>query len=89
LAPRAVHGHTGPWRVGRRCVVHVDPGSVRRVGRDGQSGAETVDPLTGQGLAPYAPSTFTRWVKDLHRALFMGTPGHGVSGVGALFMLIL
>jgi len=57
--------------------------------RDGQSGAETVDPLTGQGLAPYAPSTFTRWVKDLHRALFMGTPGHGVSGVGALFMLIL
>ncbi|KAF2407353.1 sulfite reductase (NADPH) flavoprotein alpha-component [Pseudomonas antarctica] len=57
--------------------------------RDGQSGAETVDPLTGQGLAPYQPSTFTRWVKDLHRSLFMGTPGHGVSGVGALFMLIL
>ncbi|MFS2156752.1 PepSY domain-containing protein [Pseudomonas sp. Pseusp122] len=57
--------------------------------RDGQSGAETVDPLTGQGLAPYQPSTFTRWVKDLHRSLFMGIPGHGVSGIGALFMLIL
>ena len=28
-------------------------------------------------------------MKDLHRSLFMGTPGHGVSGVGALFMLIL
>ena len=57
--------------------------------RDGQSGAETVDPLTGQGLAPSAPSAFTRWVKDLHRSLFMGTQGHGVSGVGALLMLIL
>ena len=55
----------------------------------GQSGADMVDPLTGQGLAPYAPSAFTRWVKDLHRSLFMGTPGHGVSGAGALFMLIL
>jgi sulfite reductase (NADPH) flavoprotein alpha-component len=57
--------------------------------QDGQSGAEKVDPLTGQGLAPYEPSAFSRWIKDLHRSLFMGTPGHGVAGVGALFMLIL
>ncbi|WP_339464269.1 PepSY domain-containing protein [Pseudomonas sp. EA_65y_Pfl2_P74] len=57
--------------------------------QDGRSGAEKVDPLTGQGLAPYEPSGFSRWVKDLHRSLFLGTPGHGVSGVGALFMLIL
>ncbi|MBK5550009.1 PepSY domain-containing protein [Pseudomonas sp. TH03] len=57
--------------------------------QDGQSGTEKVDPLTGQGLAPYEPSAFTRWMKDLHRSLFMGTPGHGVSGAGALFMLIL
>ncbi|CAI8988006.1 PepSY domain-containing protein [Pseudomonas serboccidentalis] len=57
--------------------------------QDGQSGAETVDPLTGQGLAPYAPSAVTRWIKDLHRSLLMGTPGHAVSGAGALFMLIL
>lgn len=57
--------------------------------QDGQTGAVKVDPLTGQGLVPYEPSAFTRWMKDLHRSLFMGTPGHGVSGVGALFMLIL
>ena len=57
--------------------------------QDGQAGAEKVDPLTGQGLAPYEPSAFSRWMKDLHRSLFMGTPGHGVSGIGALFMLIL
>jgi sulfite reductase (NADPH) flavoprotein alpha-component len=56
---------------------------------NGQAGAEKVDPLTGQGLAPYEPSAFSRWVKELHRSLFLGTPGHGVSGVGALFMLML
>lgn len=57
--------------------------------QNGQAGAEKVDPLTGQGLAPYEPSAFSRWMKDLHRSLFLGTPGHGVAGVGALFMLIL
>lgn len=57
--------------------------------QNGQTGAEKVDPLTGQGLAPYEPSAFSRWVKDLHRSLFLGTPGHGVSGVGALLMLML
>ncbi len=57
--------------------------------QNGQAGAEKVDPLTGQGLAPYAPSAFSRWVKDLHRSLFLGTTGHGVAGAGALFMLVL
>ncbi|WP_247255099.1 PepSY domain-containing protein [Pseudomonas moorei] len=57
--------------------------------QNGQAGAETVDPLTGQGLAPYQPSAFSRWMKDLHRSLFLGTPGHGVAGAGALFMLML
>jgi len=57
--------------------------------QDGQAGAEKVDPLTGQGLTPYEPSAFSRWMKELHRSLFLGTPGHGVSGVGALFMLML
>lgn len=57
--------------------------------RDGQVGAEEVDPLTGQGLAPYEPGTFSRWMKDLHRSLFLGSPGHGVAGAGALVMLML
>lgn len=57
--------------------------------RDGQVGAEEVDPLTGQGLAPYEPGTVSRWMKELHRSLFLGTPGHGVAGVGALAMLML
>jgi sulfite reductase (NADPH) flavoprotein alpha-component len=57
--------------------------------QNGQPKVEKIDPRTGQGLAPYEPSAFSRWVKDLHRSLFAGIPGHGVSGVGALFMLIL
>ncbi|WP_053213983.1 PepSY domain-containing protein [Pseudomonas sp. Q12-87] len=57
--------------------------------QDGQAGAEKVDPLTGESLAPYVPSALFRWIKDLHRALLLGTPGHGISGIGALFMLIL
>lgn len=57
--------------------------------QDGQSAAKTIDPLTGQGLAPYEPSAFSRTMKDLHRSLFLGTPGHGMAGVGALFMLML
>ena len=57
--------------------------------QDGQAGAQTVDPLTGQGLGAYEPSAVSRWVKDLHRSLFMGTAGHGVAGVGAFAMLLL
>ncbi|PMX26017.1 MULTISPECIES: PepSY domain-containing protein [unclassified Pseudomonas] len=57
--------------------------------QDGQAAAQTVDPLTGEGLGPYEPSAVSRWVKDLHRSLFMGTAGHGVAGIGAFFMLIL
>lgn len=57
--------------------------------QDGQAGAELVDPMTGQGIAPYAPSAFSRWVKDLHRSLLLGTPGHAMSGIAALVILIL
>ena len=57
--------------------------------QDGQAGAQTVDPLSGQGLGAYEPSAVSRWVKDLHRSLFMGTAGHGVAGVGAFVMLLL
>ncbi|WP_348748011.1 PepSY domain-containing protein [Pseudomonas rhodesiae] len=57
--------------------------------QNGQSGAQAVDPLTGQGLGAYEPSAMTRWVKDLHRSLFVGTLGHGVAGLGALLMLVL
>lgn len=54
-----------------------------------RTGADLIDPLSGQGIAPYAPSTFTRWVKNLHRSFLVGTPGRAVAGLLALTMLVL
>ncbi len=56
---------------------------------DGGAGAERIDPLSGQGIGPYAPSGFTRWVKNLHRSLLADTPGRAVAGLSALTMLVL
>lgn len=57
--------------------------------RDGQVGIDRVDPLTGQGIAPYVPSAFSRWVKNLHRSFLLDTPGRVVAGILALIMLVL
>lgn len=57
--------------------------------RDGRAGAEYVDPISGQGLAPYTNSTFSRWMKNLHRSLLADTFGRAVAGLSALSMLIL
>ncbi len=57
--------------------------------RDGQVGIDCVDPLTGQGIAPYAPSAFSRWLKNLHRSFLLDTPGRAVAGLLALIMLAL
>lgn len=57
--------------------------------RDGQVGVDRVDPLTGQRLAAYAPSAFSRWMKNLHRSLLLDTPGRAVVGILALLMLML
>ena len=53
------------------------------------TGAERINPLSGQGIGPYAPSPFTRWIKNLHRSFLSGTPGRAVAGVSALIMLVL
>lgn len=57
--------------------------------RDGQSGADRIDPRSGQSIGAYAPSAFSRWVKDLHRSLLTGTPGRAASGITAVVMLAL
>lgn len=57
--------------------------------RDGQVGIDRVDPLTGQGIAPYAPSALSRWMKNLHRSFLLDTPGRAVVGILALIMLVL
>ncbi|SHL91340.1 PepSY domain-containing protein [Vreelandella subglaciescola] len=57
--------------------------------RDGDVGADRIDPRTGQAIAPYAPSSFSRWVKNLHRSLLLDTPGRMVAGITALAMIVL
>lgn len=57
--------------------------------RGSQVGIERIDPLTGQGIAPYTPSALSRWMKNLHRSFFLATPGRAVAGILALIMLVL
>lgn len=57
--------------------------------QDGQVGADRVDPRTGQTIAAYEPSSFSRWVKNLHRSLLLDTPGRAVAGITALAMMVL
>ncbi|MDI1253175.1 PepSY domain-containing protein [Thermomonas sp.] len=54
-----------------------------------RTGADRIDPFSGQSIGPYAPSTFTRWVKNLHRSFLADTPGRVVAGLLALTMLVL
>jgi sulfite reductase (NADPH) flavoprotein alpha-component len=56
---------------------------------DGGTRAERVDPATGKALAPHVPSALSRWVKQLHRSLFLDTPGRIATGSTALAMLVL
>lgn len=57
--------------------------------RDGQPGADLVNPLTGNGMAPYEPSAFFSWIRDLHRSFLLDKAGRALAGVMALVMLLL
>ncbi|CAM4230219.1 PepSY domain-containing protein [Vreelandella rituensis] len=57
--------------------------------RDGQPGADLVNPLTGEGIAPYEPSAFFSWIKDLHRSFLLNDAGRLLAGVMAAVMLLL
>jgi sulfite reductase (NADPH) flavoprotein alpha-component len=56
---------------------------------DSGAGADRVDPSSGKAIAPHVPSAFSRWVKQLHRSLFLDTAGRIASGITALAMLVL
>lgn len=57
--------------------------------RDGQVGAERVNPQSGEAIGPYEPSSFSRWMKNLHRSLLLDTPGRAVAGITALLLVTL
>ncbi|GAA4019339.1 PepSY domain-containing protein [Actimicrobium antarcticum] len=52
-------------------------------------GADRVDPVSGKAIAPFVPSAYARWVKQLHRSLLLDTPGRVVTGITAVAMLVL
>ncbi|MBA5607311.1 PepSY domain-containing protein [Duganella sp. FT3S] len=54
-----------------------------------KSGADLVDPASGQRLAAYVPPVYARWFKELHRSLFLDTAGSAATGITALAMLLL
>lgn len=58
-------------------------------GSGGESRASRIDPSTGAGIGPYAPSPTMRWVTNLHRKLLLGDAGRIAAGVAASFMLLL
>jgi sulfite reductase (NADPH) flavoprotein alpha-component len=55
----------------------------------GESGAASIDPVTGDGIEPYTPSTTMRWLTNLHRKLLIGDAGRVATGLGAGLMLLL
>lgn len=56
---------------------------------DGNPGADLVNPVTGQGIEPYQPSAFFRWVKDLHRAFLLEDGGRLLAGLAAFVMVLM
>ena len=55
----------------------------------GQPGAVVIDPATGIGVADYEPSSFQRWMTNLHRSLFLGDAGRLTAAAGAASLLVL
>lgn len=71
-------------------IVRTDSGTlIVYFTQDGQVGIDQVDPRTGEAIAPYAPSAFSRWIKNLHRSLLLDTPGRAITGISALSMVVL
>lgn len=56
---------------------------------EGRPGADLVNPLTGESIAPYEPSAFFIWIKDLHRSFLLDNPGRMLAGLMSAVMLLL
>ncbi|MDR2852976.1 MAG: PepSY domain-containing protein [Burkholderiaceae bacterium] len=56
---------------------------------DGEQRASIIDPATGAAVGDYLPSSAWRWLKNLHRKLFLGDAGRVAVGVTAAFMLLV
>jgi len=97
-APRAEAGLSVGQLAARVAVEHPGVEQLRRSAsgtvtawwfEDGTPGAAVVDPDTGQDLAPADTSTTYRWLRDLHRSLFLDDAGRLGVAAGAALMLLL
>lgn len=85
LADRIVSHYPGTEQIKR-----TPSGSViAYYSNDGSAGAVLINPNTGKAIAPYEPSRFFRWVKDLHRSLMLGDTGRGAVGIVAALMTVV
>ncbi|WP_417539446.1 PepSY domain-containing protein [Marinobacter sp.] len=85
LAERVVANYPGTEQIARSLSGKV----VVYYSRDGQPGADLVNPLTGEGISPYQPSAFFRWVKNLHRSFLLDDVGRILAGVLAALMVLI
>ncbi|WP_273203342.1 PepSY domain-containing protein [Marinobacter subterrani] len=85
LAGRVVAHYPGTEQIAR----NPSGGVIVYYSHDGQPGADLVDPSTGEGIAPYEPSAFFTWIKDLHRSFLLDDPGRMLAGVMAAVMLLI
>ncbi|TVT30632.1 PepSY domain-containing protein [Marinobacter vinifirmus] len=85
LADRVVANYPGTEQIERSLSGEV----VVYYNRDGQPGADLVNPLTGEGIAAYQPSAWLRWVKNLHRSFLMDDAGRMLAGILAALMVLI
>jgi len=57
--------------------------------KDGQTGADLINPITGETIGAYSNSPVMVWVKNLHRSYLLDTPGRVGAGIATFLMLIL
>jgi len=56
---------------------------------DGQTGADLINPITGETIGAYATSPVMIWMKNLHRSYLLDTPGSIGAAITAFLMLLL
>ncbi|TMM46517.1 PepSY domain-containing protein [Colwellia ponticola] len=56
---------------------------------NGKTGADLINPITGQPIGPYSTSPVMVWFKNLHRSYLLDTPGRVGAAISAFLMLLL
>lgn len=85
LAERVVSNYPGTEEIKRS----LSGQTIVYFSNNGEPGADIVNPITGEGIAPYQPSALMRWVKDFHRSFLMADLGRMVAGLLAGLMVVI